>query len=218
MNWFTNSFTYSIGKKIIMSLTGLFLVVFLIVHLSGNLLLLKGDDGIAFNAYADFMAENMLVSIMRYVLLFGFLFHIVDGVILTIQNRKARGKGYAYNDPAKNSSWFSRNMFLTGSILFIFLIVHLRAFMVEYHIIGTEASLYELVKSAFENVYYSLFYVIAMALLGFHLVHGFKSAFQSLGLNHVKYNGLIKNTGILLAILLAAGFAVIPVYFYLAQF
>lgn len=219
MSWFTESFSYSIGKKIIMALTGLFLVIFLITHLSGNLLLLAGDDGQAFNAYADFMQDNPFIQVMRFVLVFGFLFHIIDGFVLAYKNRQARPTGYAKNDPSKNSTWYSRNMAVTGSIIFIFLILHLRSFLVEYQIIGyDEGTLYDLVKVTFENVFYSVFYVFAMILLGFHLVHGFKSAFQTLGMNHIKYNGFIHGLGVFLAIALSAGFAIIPLYFYIGQF
>lgn len=218
MGWFRETFSYSIGRKIIMALTGLLLVIFLIGHLSGNLLLLAGDGGEAFNAYSDFMQTNPGVQVLRVLIFLGFLFHIVDGLMLAYNNKKARPVNYAKNDPSQNSSWFSRTMTYTGSILFIFLIIHLYSFLIKYQVIGYDGNLYELVKTSFELWYYTVFYVIAMAVVGFHMVHGFKSAFHTLGMNHVKYNGIVKNIGVFLAIVIPVGFAIIPLYFFIGQF
>ena len=115
-----------------MALTGLFLVTFLIVHLSGNLILLSGDE-LAFNSYTRFMTTNPLIKASEIILLLGFLFHILYAFRLTNSNNTARPVKYAYKDNSANSSWFSRNMFLSGSIVFIFLIVHLVMFWGQYH-------------------------------------------------------------------------------------
>lgn len=204
-----------------MGLTGLFLCLFLIVHLSGNLLLFKQDGGAAFNEYSAFMSTSWLIRVMEFVLLFGFLFHIVEGIVLTIENRRARPHRYALNDASSNSDWTSRTMFVTGSIVFIFLIVHLNTFFVRHRFLHVEETMYDSVVYAFQrgwNGWYWAFYVVAMVLLAFHLNHGFQSAFQSLGLNHKKYTPLIKKLGLLFAIIVPAGFASMPIYFYFQQF
>jgi succinate dehydrogenase / fumarate reductase cytochrome b subunit len=204
---------YSIIKKVIMSLTGLFLISFLIVHLSGNLLLFKDDGGAAFNAYAKFMSTNPIIGIMEYGLAAGFLFHIIDGIILTIQNRKARPVQYAVQKSSPASSWPARNMGISGSIILIFLIIHLKNFFVEHRLLGNETPMYDLVAQAFANPLYSIFYVVSMVLLGLHLAHGFSSAFQTLGLRHKSYFWLIRLVGLIFSIVVPAGFASMPIYF-----
>lgn len=222
MNWFTNFFSSSIGRKYVMALTGLFLILFLVVHLIGNLQLLKADDGEAFNVYAAFMTSNPLIVTISYVNYTMILFHIIWAIILTRRNRAARGEvGYAVT---KNSShWTSRNMGILGTFIFIFLVIHLRSFWYEMHWGGIPTAtyagveyknLYAVVDAAYESVWFVLLYVVSMALLGFHLFHGFGSAFQTLGLNHVKYNGLIRGLGVGFSIVVPALFALIPVYMY----
>jgi succinate dehydrogenase / fumarate reductase cytochrome b subunit len=222
MNWFSNFFSSSIGRKYVMALTGLFLILFLVVHLIGNLQLLKADDGEAFNVYAAFMTSNPLIVTISYVNYTMILFHIIWAIILTRRNRAARGEvGYAVT---KNSShWTSRNMGILGTFIFIFLVIHLRSFWYEMHWGGIPTAtyagveyknLYAVVDAAYESVWFVLLYVVSMALLGFHLFHGFGSAFQTLGLNHVKYNGLIRGLGVGFSIVVPALFALIPVYMY----
>ncbi len=205
---------YSILKKVIMAITGLFLISFLVVHLSGNLLLFKADGGKAFNEYAHFMSTNPLIRVMEIVLFAGFLFHIIDGIVLTIQNRRARPVGYAVQKSSPGSNWVARNMGLTGSIILIFLIVHLESFFVPHRFLESGKDLDDMVKAAFDSILYSGFYVIAMILLGFHLSHGFKSAFQTLGLRHSSYFPIIKYIGIIFSIVVPAAFAAFPIYFY----
>lgn len=124
----------SIAKKYWMALTGLFLSLFLVIHLSGNLSLLKPDGGLAFNTYAEFMTTFVPIKVVSYLLYFSILFHAVDGILLTIQNRKARGQQqYAYNKPGANSSWSSRNMALLGSVLLVFIVVHMAQFWGQMH-------------------------------------------------------------------------------------
>ncbi|MEM7368753.1 MAG: succinate dehydrogenase cytochrome b subunit [Bacteroidota bacterium] len=126
-------FTSTIGRKLIMGLTGLFLVSFLLVHLSGNVLLFKSDGGTAFNQYTRFMTTNTIIRIMEWVLFAGFIVHIIYAAVLTSQNQKARPQGYAFKQRnSSNSSWFSRNMGLTGSIVLLFLVVHLTMFWGKY--------------------------------------------------------------------------------------
>jgi succinate dehydrogenase / fumarate reductase, cytochrome b subunit len=222
MNWFTNFFSSTIGRKVVMALTGLFLILFLVIHLIGNLQLLKSDDGQSFNIYAQFMTSNPLIKVISYVNYAFILIHVIWSVMLTRRNRSARGaQGYAVT---KNSShWTSRNMGILGTFIFIFLVIHLRSFWYEMHwggiptanYEGTEyKNLYAVVDTAYANIWFVVLYVVSMALLAFHLFHGFGSAFQTLGLNHIKYNPVIKFIGVAFAVVVPALFALIPLYMY----
>lgn len=235
-------FSYSIGKKLIMALTGLFLIVFLIEHLIGNLLLLVGP--VEFAEYAYFMGHNPLIRAAEFGLFAFFGIHIVDGLWLWSKNKKARSQGYAVKGGKYNASWFSRNMHWTGIVILTFLVLHLVSFWAFGRLdvnvdLGTEASIYgasvnsmiqsspelaevshelllsKKIESHFQVWWYSVIYILAMAFVGFHLNHGFQSAFQSLGIDHSKFRSLIKGIGTFIAILLPAGFAAIPMYFLL---
>lgn len=225
MSWISDTLSSSIGRKVIMSLTGLFLISFLVVHLSGNLLLFKGDNGEAFNLYSKFMSTNALIRVLEIGLLLGFVFHIYTALILTRANKAARPIGYAVENNNPKVSWFSKNMGISGSIVLIFLIVHLLNFYFPFHygwdkmmVIEGEnvKDMYGLVAMVFkESWWYSILYIIAMILLGFHLNHGFQSAFRSLGIDHVKYSPAISFLGTLISIILPLGFASMPIYFWL---
>jgi succinate dehydrogenase / fumarate reductase, cytochrome b subunit len=220
MGWFTKFIDSSIGKKLVMALTGLFLALFLIVHLGGNLLLLRGDNGAAFMFYSEVMAnpDNLPIRILEYGLFILLIYHIINGIRLWFLNKRSRGLAYESNNPSENSSLFSRTMVLSGSIIFIFLVIHLRTFFFPYRIGNAEHDMYQGVLDAFSSPWYSGFYVIALVLLAFHLVHGVQSAFQTLGLNHNKYTPFLKGFGIFFAIAICVGFAVIPIYFLLRSF
>jgi succinate dehydrogenase / fumarate reductase, cytochrome b subunit len=216
----------SIVKKYWMALTGLFLSVFLIVHLAGNLQLLGGEGSrLGFNEYAKFMTSFPLIKISSYLLYFSILFHAFDGILLTIQNRKARPIKYAYEKPSANSIWASRNMGLLGTIILVFIVTHMANFWAKMHWgempmdANNNKDLYEVVIAFFKDpslgLVFTSVYVIAMIALAFHLWHGFASAFQSLGVNHPKYNGIIKSVGFGFAVIIPALFAVIPLYIYL---
>ena len=215
MSGFFRFIDSSVGKKIVMALTGLFIILFLVEHLAGNLLLLLNDNGKIFEEYSAFMASslNIPVRIVEIGLFFFIIYHIVNGVRLWWGNRVARGFSYKVNDPSENSTFFSRFMIWGGSIVFIFLVIHLRTFFFPYRLGNPSNTMYEGAVEAFSNPYYSIFYIIALIFLAFHLVHGFQSAFQSLGIRHNKYTAIIKNFGIVFSILLCAGFALIPLYF-----
>lgn len=214
MHSLTKTFSYSLGKKLVMGATGIFLCLFLLVHLSGNLLLFLPDEGAAFNAYSDFMSHSKLIRLMEVVLFLGFCFHIAEGVRLTVENKKARPIPYGANRQA-GATWSSRSMGLTGAIVFVFLVVHLNTFFVKHRLLKGEGTMYDAVVEAFASPAYSLFYVAAMGLLGLHLNHGFQSAFQSLGLNHRRYTPLIQKIGVGFSVLVPLGFAALPVYFLL---
>jgi succinate dehydrogenase / fumarate reductase cytochrome b subunit len=224
MSWFTQAMSSTIGKKVIMSLTGLFLITFLVVHVSGNMLLFKNDGGEAFNLYAEFMTTNPLIKLASYILYSGLLLHVIYSLVLTIKNKSARPVGYKVAHPNDNSSWKSRNMGILGTIVLIFLIIHMRSFWYEMHYGdmpianygGAEIEdLYTVVKAAFSQWWYSLLYVLAMIGLAFHLSHGFWSAFQTLGLNHKKYTPFLKKVSLAFAIIVPLLFASMPIYFFL---
>ncbi|MFK7969905.1 MAG: succinate dehydrogenase cytochrome b subunit [Bacteroidia bacterium] len=136
MSTLASTFKRSIGQKLIMGITGLFLVSFLIVHLLGNLQLFNSDGGLAFNEYTKFMTTNPLIKIAEWILFGGFIVHIIYAAVLTNKNSKARPQKYAYKQPSAGASWFSRNMGISGSIVFIFLAVHLYMFWGIYHFGG----------------------------------------------------------------------------------
>jgi succinate dehydrogenase / fumarate reductase cytochrome b subunit len=225
MSWISETLTSSIGRKVSMSLTGLFLVSFLIVHLSGNFLLFRNDGGEAFNLYSHFMSTNALIRVLEIGLVAGFLIHIGTAVVLTKRNAAARPVAYSVSASAPKVTWFSKNMGLSGSIVLVFLIIHLLNFYFPFHygydnFVDIEGKpykdMYGLVATVFKNEWwYSILYIIAMFLLSFHLQHGFTSAFQTLGIEHVKYTPIIKGLGTLISILIPLGFATMPVYFWL---
>ena len=244
-----------------MGITGLFLVSFIIIHMSGNLPLFLGDVA-GFNLYTQFMTTNPLIKVMELVLVLGFGLHIYYALTLTRKNRDARPAQYVFKNETGSSSWFSRNMGFTGSIIFIFLAVHLYMFWGYFHYgsgqpvavqtayeevwklteplkvndsfsiakggyITKDAlpalmasgvsevkgvSMYKVVHDSFKVWWIVLFYVLAMALLAFHLNHGFQSAFRSLGLVHLRYSGLIKAVGTGIAVVVPLLFALMPVY------
>jgi len=209
----------TVGRKVVMALTGLFLITFLVVHLAGNLLLLRDDGGEAFNAYAEFMSTNPLIRVLEILLFLGFAIHIYQGLYLALQARKTRPVSYTLHNPQKNSSIFSRTMPITGIVILVFLLVHLRSFFVESRILGSPYTMYDLCKNAFENPWYSGFYVVSMALLAFHLAHGFYSGFQTLGLIvNRRIRTVIQWASAAFAFIVPLGFAIIPVYFLIQKY
>lgn len=228
MSWFSKFLSSSIGQKVIMSLTGIFLMLFLVVHLIGNLQLLKDDGGEAFNTYAFFMTHNLLIKIISYSLYGFILWHAVQGMRLWLNNRSARGNvRYAVNH-TRGSERSARNMAWFGIIIFVFIILHMYQFWLQMKM-GVlppvdvaaydhpVANLYTPVKDAFRNGGYVLFYVISMVIIGLHLWHGFWSSFQTMGINHPRYNGLIKTVGYIYSIGVPAGFALIPLWMYFTK-
>jgi succinate dehydrogenase / fumarate reductase cytochrome b subunit len=226
MGWLAKFLNSSIGQKVTMSLTGLFLMLFLIVHLIGNLQLLKDDGGEAFNAYAYFMTHNPLIKIISYANYFFILYHAFRGIVLWRQNSAARGAvryGVQYARPEERSS---RNMAWFGIIIFVFILLHMWQFWFQMHFGSLPAvdvaaypehpvkDLYTPVYAAFSNLAYVAFYVVCMVVIAFHLWHGFWSSFQTLGLSHRRYSPLIKTVGYAYSIGVPLGFAVIPLWVY----
>jgi succinate dehydrogenase / fumarate reductase, cytochrome b subunit len=208
----------SIGQKIISALTGLFLCGFLVVHISGNLLLFKSDGGQSFNQYAAAASSSWLIRALEIALFIGFAIHIYWGIRVWIYNRRARPTGYVDNKPSANSSLFSRVMFVSGSIVLFFLIVHLKSFWVpiRFPAAGLEKSDYDIVRAAFESPVYDAFYIVCLALLAYHLRQGFQSAFQTLGLRPF-WHKTIDWVAVIFWLLIPAGFAAMPVYFFLLK-
>lgn len=210
-----------------MSLTGLFLCLFLVIHLIGNTQLFIDDGGMAFNTYAYTMAHNPLIQIAGWITKIAILLHAIQGLLLWAKNKKAKGTKYATGN-GKSSSWASRNMAFLGTVLLVFIVVHLGNFWVKAKFAADELSkftledgtvtenLYEVVGITFQQSWLVALYVLAMGAVSFHMYHGFQSAFQSLGLNHKKYTPTIKWVGIaIFAVLIPLLYAAMPVFFYL---
>lgn len=269
----------SLAKKYWMALTGLFLCLFLIGHLIGNLQLIY-SDALHFNQYALFMTTNPAIKVLSYLTYASIIFHAIDGIVLTVQNQKARPVKYVMNKPEKNTVWASRNMAVLGTLILVFIVTHMVTFWGRMHFDkamplqtqtvtfkdGQKADVYlttngsyipvdmvkggpmmppsleirdrtdfykldtglkmaegykdlhkitvDFFKQPEYGLYYTIFYVLCMVILGFHLYHGFGSAFQSMGANNPKYNGFIRKTGYAFAIIVPLLFAIIPVYIY----
>ena len=198
-----------------MALTGLFLIIFLMIHLTGNSLLLFNDEGKLFTGFVEFMEENPLIKVSAYILYAGFIIHILQGVLVYFSNRSAKGGSYAVKTTA-NASFFSKYMFWFGVVIFIFLVLHLADFWWELKVEGElkNEDLYKEVLTAFHNPVYLLIYELGMIALFMHLRHGFQSAFQTLGWNHKKWTPLINCLGNLYSIIVPLGFFIIPLYIY----
>ncbi len=219
MGWFFKFLNSSIGKKFIMAVTGSFLLIFLIIHLVGNITLFFGAG--AFNTYVSTLdVIKPLIRVIEVVLLGAFVLHIFNGLRLWLENKRARGVTYKVNCSKDNSTIFSRTMAVTGSIILIFLVSHLATFFWRFNVhdpmgLATHHQYYGVVVYFFNMWWYSILYVVAMIFLGYHLNHGFQSAFQTFGWNHNRYFPTIKKIGMIYAIIMALGFASMPIYFLL---
>jgi succinate dehydrogenase / fumarate reductase, cytochrome b subunit len=222
MKW-NQALTSSVGRKFVMAVTGIFLVIFLIVHcyVNINVLFTNGEEN--FNRAANFMSTNILVRIMEIGLFAGFIIHIIQGYMLEMKNRSLRTAKYSIDAPAKTSTWYSRSMALLGTLILLFLIIHLANFWVPSRFGGLEEvsynnavmhNLYARMKSVFSNEWVVIVYVLGCFSLGWHLLHGFQSAFQTLGWKQKRYAKLIENTGVLFSILMPMIFALMPVFMY----
>ena len=228
MRWLTQFLVSSIGKKLIMSLTGLFLITFLTVHLIGNLQLLIPDGGEAFNIYADFMSNNPLIKFVSIGLYAGIILHAIQGILLALENKRAKGKKYAVST-LENGTWMSKNMALLGTLILFFLCVHMGDFWfkirftdqippVEYA--GMDNAIQNVfyrIDAAFSNIYIVIIYLIGLVALALHLIHGFQSAFTSLGLQHKKYTPLIKLLGLGYSVTIPLLYAIIPLFMYFSK-
>lgn len=201
--------TSSIGKKVIMSLSGLFLILFLCVHLTVNLLLLVSPE--AFNAGCDFMALPF-IKVIEPILALGFIVHIIWASVLTIQNQKARPTKYSKRNQAQNCTWPSRNMYILGAFVLAFLALHIATVWFNFKF-GDITDHYEFVSTILMQPVYGIIYIIAAILLGLHITHGFWSAFQTIGFSNDLWRKRLEYVAYFFACVFAVGFSIIPLYF-----
>lgn len=211
----------TIGRKYAMAFSALFLLVFLIVHLSVNLLSIVGED--VFNLASGFMESNPFIQfLMQPVLMFAVIFHFAMGFILEIKNKKARPVKYAIDGSKYNSTWFSRNMIISGAFILVYLFIHLSDFWIptiskNYLDISHGETSFEHLQEKFQPLWRVALYIISFILLGMHLAHGFQSAFQSIGARHSKYTPIIESLGKWYSIIIPVGFIFVAIFHYITQ-
>lgn len=221
---FKQMFTSSVGKKLIMGFTGIFLILFLVVHAGLNACIWAMDGGVMFNRAAHFMGDNVVPRILEVGLFFFIFLHIIQGYMLTVQNRSKRAVGYAVSY-SKGSKWYSRSMAVLGTILLMFFIIHWKHFWVPSRITGVEEmtlpngvqvhNLYAIMQETFQNIWVVVFYTISCISLGYHLAHGFQSAFKTIGVHNKRYHALLSCLGYSFAVIIPLAFAMMPISFYL---
>jgi len=209
----------SVGRKVLMALSGFFLMFFLLQHLLINMLSVINAD--SFNEVSEFMGTNPLVQYaLQPVLFFGIIFHLIMGIYLDLKNKAARPIKYAMNKPGENASWMSRNMVITGIMILLFVGLHMVHFFfptINAHYITHEhLDSYKMVAEKMANPVYFGIYIVAFIFLALHLMHGFQSAFQSVGFNHNKYTPTIKKLSYLYAIIVPLGYIVVAVYHFVS--
>ena len=208
MQWMFNFFGSSVGKKLLMALTGACFIGFLTGHLIGNLTLYGGRD--AFNAYAEHLhALGPLITLAEWGLLTLAVIHVFTGMLLFLQNLKARPVRYAVNKSGGGRTISSALMPYTGFAILLFLIYHL----LQFHFVDkTFTTIYDIVSLAFANVLTLSFYIAAMVVVALHIRHGFWSLFQTLGANHPKYMPIIMGGSLVFSLVFGIGFGFLPVY------
>lgn len=213
----------TIGRKFLMALSAMFLLIFLLIHLSVNLLSVFSED--AFNTASHFMGYNPLVQyLMQPILILGVVFHFVMGFVLELKNKNARPVSYAVKSGNANSSWASRNMIISGAVILAFLGLHMYDFWMHemnYKYIEAnpinETRYWEELHEKFGNIVRVILYVISFILLGLHLSHGFQSSFQSIGARHPKYSKCINALGTWYSILIPLGFIIVAIFHFVTQ-
>ena len=228
MKW-SQFFTSSVGKKLVMSLTGLFLISFLVVHVGLNACIWAADHGEMFNKSAHFMGTTVVVRIMEVGLFVGFIIHIIQGYVLETKNLTRRGKGYSINLGNRGSKWYSRTMGLLGTLLFLFLVMHIYHFWTPSRLGGlasiqplTEVEysgrqyhdMYAEMLKVFSNLWIVILYVLGCISLAYHLMHGFHSAFRTLGVHNSRYLRMLRSIGIGFSVIISLTFAMMPVSMY----
>jgi len=208
MNWLTNTLWTSVGKKLMMAVTGLCFCCFLTLHLAGNLTIYGGKD--SFNAYAEHLHSlGPIITLFELGLLFFAVIHISTGLLLFYQNFKARPERYAANKRAGGRTLGSATMPYTGVILLLFVIYHLFNF---HFVDKTHTTIFQIVSNAFAKPGYVFIYVFAMIVAAVHVSHGLWSAFQTLGVDHPKYTPFLRGLSIVFSLIVGIGFGFIPVY------
>lgn len=216
MTW-KQLFTSSIGKKILMALTGFFLIIYLIVHASINSLIFINDGGETFNRAAYFMLHNYFVRFLEVGLFTVFVLHIIQGLLLWKQNKAARKIEYNKKKFPREIKWYSRYMGWLGTFVLLFLVMHLYHFWAstkhELYFHGPVINLYQEMKTIFTNPVWFTLYMIGLISLLFHLLQGFQSAFQTFGINHRRWVYIIKGIGVIYSVVICLLFASMPIAF-----
>ena len=201
-----------------MAFTGLFLILFLIVHAGINACIFLNDNGATFNTVAHFMGHNWIMRFLEIGLFVGFIIHIIQGLILWKQNRDSRPINYYMSKPGNSSSWYSRSMGLLGTLLLLFLIMHLKDFYVGSRVAlysgDLTHNLYEEMQEEFSSGMTVILYMIGVFALFWHLMQGFQSAWQTLGINHKRYTPILKAMGTGYSLIICILFALMPLAFY----
>jgi succinate dehydrogenase / fumarate reductase cytochrome b subunit len=219
-------FKTSVGRKNLMAVTGLFIAFFLIIHLVGNLILILPDSwfpiefwgGVEsshdmYNAYSHFLVHFWPITLVAWVLYIAIFTHIIDALLITLNNNKAKGEKYVVTDNS-TSSWYSRNMGILGVVIGIFIVIHMGQFWLKYKVLGTEHDLYELVVGTLKQTWVLVLYEIGIIALGFHLAHGIESAHRSLGAYPKGMMRVIKYIALCFSIVMAVLYAIIPIIIY----
>jgi len=231
MKW-SHFFTSPVGRKIVMALTGIFLVTFLLVHVGLNACIFadlewfdSSENGRMFNTAAHFMGSTIITRILEAVLFIGFIIHIIQGYVIEAKNRARRGQGYNIGLGSRGSTWMSRSMAILGTLIFMFLILHISKFWWSSRVThdldavwynGVEMhNLFLRMYDVFQNPVIVIIYVVSVIVLGFHLWHGFHSAFRSMGVHNKKYLNMLKVLGYGFTVLVCVMFALMPIGMYL---
>src|SRR5215471_4101188 len=228
MTW-KQVFASSIGRKLVMAITGISLILFLIVHVTVNacmwaVIFVHDDNGEVFNKAAHFLGQTLVPRVLEIGLFLFFFIHIIQGYILELVNRSKRGTPYAINYGNRGSTWYSRSMGLLGTLIFLFLIVHIYDFWIPSRFGGLDPVMYdnkdyhnlygEMIK-VFQNPFIVVLYILGCISLAYHLAHGFQSSFKTLGVNNKRYNAMLTSIGYAFAIIVSFVFAMMPVSVYL---
>lgn len=213
-----------------MALTGMSLIAFLVVHVGINACIWAGDDGAMFNKAAHFMGSTIVIRILEVGLFVGIILHIVQGLMLEAQNRSKRSIGYEISMGNRGSKWYSRNMGLLGTLIMLFLIMHIYHFWTpsrlggigNIHELGIASydgkeyhNLYGEMLMVFQSLPIVILYVLACISLAYHLLHGFNSAFRTLGLHNQRYVSIVKASGTAFSIIVPLAFAMMPISIHL---
>lgn len=216
MNW-TKMLSSPVGRKYVMGATGFFLILYLIIHASINALIFYNDDGFIFNNAAHFMSHAWFMRMLEIGLFAGFVIHIVQGLMLMKQNKAARPIGYEKQKYTKRIKWYSRFMGLLGTLILLFLIMHLSHFWYqtkeELYLSGPKVDLYQRMKEVFTNPVWFTLYMVGLISLLYHLLHGFQSAFRSLGMNDKTWTPIIEKAGVAYSVIIILLFASMPISF-----
>lgn len=224
MTW-KQVFTSSIGQKLTMGLSGIFLILFLVVHVGLNACIWAMDGGEMFNTAAHFMGATVVPRVLEIGLFVFLLLHIIQGLVLEGANRSKRSQGYAVSYGNRGSKWYSRSMGLLGTIILMFLVVHLIHFWIPSRFTGVAETtvtggghvhdLFSLMKATFEELWVVILYVLGCISLAYHLAHGFQSAFRTLGVHNKRYVAMLKALGYGFSIIVPLAFAMMPISMYL---